>query len=56
MREYRKTVQRLATDEGATELVFEALIIEMMKRGPDAEAGNVRALMAELCTGSQHAV
>ena len=56
MREYRKTVQRLATDEGATEPVFEALIIEMMKRGLDAETGNVRALLAELCTGSQHAV
>ncbi len=56
MREYRKTVQRLATGEGATEPVFEALIIEMMKRGLDAEAGNVRALMAELSTGSQQTV
>ena len=48
MREYRKTVLRLATGEGATEPVFEALLIEMMKRGLDAQRDNVRALMLEM--------
>ena len=48
MREYRKAVQRIAADEGASEPVFEALLIEMMKRGLDAEAGNVRTVMMEL--------
>ena len=51
LREYRKEVQRLATAEGATEPVFEALMIEMMKRGLKAEAGSVRAVMAELSRG-----
>jgi hypothetical protein len=56
MREYRKAVQRLAMAEGATEPVFESLLIEMMKRGLDAEAENVRALMAELSTVSPQSV
>jgi hypothetical protein len=52
LREYRKEVQRLASGAGATEPAFEALLIEMMKRGLDAEPGNVRALMATRKPGS----
>jgi hypothetical protein len=35
-------------EQGASEPVFEALVIEMMKRGLEAKAGAVRALMEEL--------
>ena len=38
----------IAMEQGASEPVFEALLIEMMKRGLEAEAGVVRALMEEL--------
>ena len=36
LRQYRTDVERIATEEGASEAVFEAVMIEMMKRGPGA--------------------
>jgi len=48
LRQYRKDVQRVATQEGASEALFEAVLIEMMKRGLAAEPEPVRAVMAEL--------
>jgi 1-deoxypentalenic acid 11beta-hydroxylase len=47
-RRFREEVQRLAAEEGAGEELFEAVIIEMMKRGTAAERDGVRAVMAEL--------
>ncbi len=44
-RRYRREVQRIALEEGATEEQFEALIIEMMKRGCPPERAQVRALL-----------
>ena len=47
-RRYREEVKRLAAEEGASEELFEAVIIEMMKRGVAVEREGVRAVMAEL--------
>jgi len=48
LRQYRKEVQRIATEVGASELVFEAALVEMMKRGAPAERKSVEAIIAEL--------
>ncbi len=48
LRQYRKEVQRIANDAGASEEVFEALLIEMMKRGLPPEPAPIRAVMAEV--------
>jgi hypothetical protein len=48
LRRYRSDVQRAATAAGASEAVFEAVLIEMMKRGAPAEPAAVAAVMAEL--------
>lgn len=48
LRRYRQEVKRIATEEGASEELFEAVVIEMMKRGLDAERKRVQAVMAEL--------
>jgi 1-deoxypentalenic acid 11beta-hydroxylase len=48
-RQYRQDVKRLATEEGASEELFEAVIIEMMKRGSGPQRETVRAVMAEIC-------
>jgi hypothetical protein len=47
-RRYRADVRRIATEEGASEALFEAVIIEMMKRGCKAERRQIQAIMAEL--------
>jgi hypothetical protein len=52
LRQYRQDVKRIATEEGASEEMFEAVVIEMMKRGSDAQNEAVRAVMAEICAGS----
>jgi 1-deoxypentalenic acid 11beta-hydroxylase len=44
-RQYRQEVRRLALEEGATEEQFEALIIEMMKRGSLAERAEIKVLL-----------
>ncbi|HZQ06140.1 MAG TPA: phytanoyl-CoA dioxygenase family protein [Anaerolineae bacterium] len=49
-RNYRKEVQRLAREEGASEALFELVVIEMMKRDLPPERENVKQLMSELET------
>jgi 1-deoxypentalenic acid 11beta-hydroxylase len=48
LRQYRQDVQRIAADAGASEAVFEAVLIEMMKRGAPAERQSVEAVISEL--------
>jgi len=48
LRQYRKDLQGLADEEGASEQLFEVLHIEMMKRGLPVEREEVRKLMSEL--------
>ena len=48
LRQYRKDVQRIVAEEGVSEAVFEAVMIEMMKRGLPAERRPVKAVIAEL--------
>jgi len=48
LRQYRQDVKRIVTEEGASEELFEAVVIEMMKRGLDAEREGVQAVMAKL--------
>ena len=48
LRQYRKDLQRLAYEEGASDQLFEVLHIEMMKRGLPVEREEVRKLMSEL--------
>ena len=48
LRQYRQDVKRLATEEGASEELFEAVVIEMMKRGLDAKQEEVQAVMADV--------
>jgi hypothetical protein len=47
-REYRRTAQRVATEEGASEPLFEEMIIEMMRRGAPVDRGIIKMLMKEL--------
>jgi hypothetical protein len=47
-RQYRQDVKRIATEEGASEALFEAVVIEMMRRGSEPHKEAVRALMAEI--------
>jgi hypothetical protein len=44
LRQYREAVKRIATEEGTSE----AVVIEMMKRGLDAEREGAQAVLAEL--------
>ena len=48
LRQYRKDVQRVAYENEASEALFEALHIEMMKRGLPAERAEILKVMAEL--------
>ncbi|HUE14272.1 MAG TPA: phytanoyl-CoA dioxygenase family protein [Planctomycetaceae bacterium] len=48
LRRYRNDVKRIATEERASEELFEAVVIEMMRRGLDAERGPVQAVMDDL--------
>ena len=47
-RRFRETAKRIATEEGATEEVFEALIIELMRRDLEPERLQIRSLISEL--------
>jgi 1-deoxypentalenic acid 11beta-hydroxylase len=47
-RSYRVKVQQLSLEEGASQPLFEAVVIEMMKRDLKPDRENVRAVMAEL--------
>jgi phytanoyl-CoA dioxygenase PhyH len=53
LRQYRKDLQHLAYEEGASEQLFEALHIEMMKRGLRVERQEVRKLISELSVTSR---
>jgi Spy/CpxP family protein refolding chaperone len=48
LRDYRRTVHAIAMEQGADEAAFEALLIEMMKRGIEPAAGQVNAMLAQL--------
>ena len=48
MRQLRTDAQKIAAEEGASQELFEAVIIEMMGRGLKAGRAEVRGLMAEL--------
>ncbi len=53
LRQYRQDVKRLATEAGASEKLFEAVVIEMMKRGLDAKREAVQAVMVDVSGVSQ---
>ncbi len=48
LRRYREEVKQVSTEEGLSEIQFEAVLIEMMKRGFDPQPGPVREVIAEL--------
>jgi hypothetical protein len=48
LRHYRREAREIALAEGASEELFEALLIEMMKQGLEVNRENIRALMKEL--------
>ena len=50
-RSYRVTVQQLALEQGASQQLFEAVVIEMMKRDLDPTSANVKQVMQDLSTG-----
>ena len=47
-RSYRVTVQKLATELGASQELFEKVVIEMMARDADPTAANVKQVMDDL--------
>ena len=47
LRQYRRQVREIALAEGASEDLFETLLIEMMKQGLQAQRQNVRTLMEQ---------
>jgi len=49
LRRYRRKVREIAFAEGASEPLFESLLIEMMKQGLDAEKEKVRTVMQQMC-------
>jgi ectoine hydroxylase-related dioxygenase (phytanoyl-CoA dioxygenase family) len=52
LRQYRQDVKRLASAQGASEELFEAVVIEMMKRGLSANRQDVQAVMADVSGAS----
>jgi 1-deoxypentalenic acid 11beta-hydroxylase len=48
LRQYRWQVREIALAEGASENLFEALLIEMMKQGLEARKENIRSLINQL--------
>ena len=48
LRQYRRQVREIALAEGASEDLFETLLIEMMKQGLEARKENVRSLIDQL--------
>jgi hypothetical protein len=48
LRQYRQNVRSIALAAGASEEQFEAALIELMKRGLEAEEPNVRPVLEEL--------
>ena len=54
LRHYRRNVREIAFAEGASEQLFESVLIEMMKQGLGAERKNVRMVMERMCQESQY--
>jgi len=52
-RQFRKTAKQIANEEGASEELFEEIIIELMGRGLQPERPQIRSLMAELGKASK---
>jgi 1-deoxypentalenic acid 11beta-hydroxylase len=50
VRNIRETAKRIATEEGASEPLFEAVVIELMHRGLDPQRAQIKALISELAT------
>jgi 1-deoxypentalenic acid 11beta-hydroxylase len=50
-RQYRKQAQQIATEEGASEELFEEVIIQLMGRGLEPGRPQIKSLMAELSAG-----
>jgi hypothetical protein len=48
LRQYRKAIRALATAHGASESTFEAVLLEMITRGLNADTDNVRTVILEL--------
>ena len=48
LRQYRRQVREIALAEGASEDLFETLLIEMMRQGLEARKENVRSLINQL--------
>jgi 1-deoxypentalenic acid 11beta-hydroxylase len=53
VRQMRRTAQQIATEEGASQELFEAIIIELMGRGLQPGRPEIKALMAELGSGEK---
>ena len=51
-RNYRATALRIATEEGASEELFEKIIIQLMGRGLEPERAQIKALMMELSSAT----
>ena len=51
-RQFRKTAQQIASGEGASEELFEAIMIELMGRGLEPGRPQIQSLMAELSSGT----
>jgi len=49
LRRDRRRVRDIAFAEGASDPLFESLLIEMMKQGLDAEKEKVRTVMQQMC-------
>jgi 1-deoxypentalenic acid 11beta-hydroxylase len=52
-RAFRQTAQRIAMDEGASEELFEAIIIQLMGRNLEPGRAQIKTLMTELSAGSK---
>ena len=48
LRQYRADIKRVATEEGASEDLFEEVVIEMMRRDLPAEPATIRSVIGEL--------
>lgn len=47
-RKFRETAKNIATEEGASDALFEKLLIELMGRGLEPQRANIKSLISEL--------
>jgi len=52
-RQFRETAQRIATEEGVSQELFEAIMIQLMGRGLEPGRPQIRSLMAELTSNGK---